>query len=86
MDELADTGAFEDALTDEGELDRELREMRSTSEVETELDTLRAEMGKETEAEADSEHVAETDSNSSSRSATDEDVEAEIEQLEEEDQ
>jgi phage shock protein A len=45
MAELSETGAFDDMLSDEDELDRELRETTTDSEVEAELDTLRAEMG-----------------------------------------
>jgi phage shock protein A len=93
MDELADTGAFDQALSGEDELDRELREMRSNSEVEAELDTLRAEMGKEspapTEREADSEVEtvdADTDTEAEPADVDEEAVEAELEELSEEEQ
>jgi len=46
MDELQESGAFEDALSDKDSIDRELDELSSSREVDSELDTLKAEMGK----------------------------------------
>lgn len=49
MDELEDMGAFDDALSDQDRLDRELEDVRTEGEVDAELDTLKSELGVETE-------------------------------------
>jgi phage shock protein A len=85
MDELADTGAFDDALSDEDEIDKELRSTRTDSEIEAELDTLRAEMGEEAAAGANgSEAEVEPDSETAESESADPEVEAELEDLREE--
>jgi len=46
MDELEDSGAFEDALSDKDSIDRELDSLSTNSEVDAELETLKGELGK----------------------------------------
>ena len=74
MDELQDSGAFDDALSDEDDIDRELREMRSSSEVEAELETLKTEAGR------GSTEAVETDEATEDEPTGDE-VAAELEEL-----
>ena len=76
MDELEETGAFEGALSEGDEIDRELEEMRREGEVEAELETLKAEGGEEAATEA-----PEVDTE-----PADPDVEAELEELKEEEE
>jgi phage shock protein A len=89
MDELRDTGAFDDALSDKDQIDRELEQGRSDREVEAELETLKTDVsgesadgGEETsvaqpETEAESEADADVD-------VADEAVDAELEELKDE--
>jgi phage shock protein A len=87
MDELADTGAFDDALSDKDQIDRELEAGRSSREVDTELETLKAEMGKGSapseSADADTETTTDADPEDLDAEAdvADEEVEAELEEL-----
>jgi len=84
MDELQETGAFDDALSDEDDLDRELRELRSDSEVEAELETLKTEAGRgSTEAAAESATSDESDPEEVAEPAPDPEVEAELADLKE---
>jgi phage shock protein A len=66
MDELQESGAFEDALSDEDEIDRQLEAGRTESEVDAELETLKSEMGAGGSEPAD---------------ASTDDVEAELDEL-----
>ncbi|WP_254831855.1 PspA/IM30 family protein [Haloglomus salinum] len=87
MDELQETGAFDDALSDEDELDRELREMRSDSEVEAELETLKAESGRgSTEVESAPEEPPAGEDADETTDAADPELEAELADLKEEDE
>jgi len=70
MDELQETGAFEDALSDEDEIDRQLSAGRTESEVDAELETLKSELG-EGDGEGDSADV----------DVADEEIEAELDEL-----
>jgi phage shock protein A len=86
MDELQATGTFDDALSDKDEIDQELQQGRADREVESELDTLKTEMGK---AEADgnggggggSSGGGDDVSLDDLDSGTDEEVEAELAEL-----
>ena len=87
MDELEETGVFEDALSDEDSIDRELSQGRTDTEVDAELETLKAEMsgGAETESEeqeAESETAAEEERVEAD--VSDEEVEQELEELKDE--
>jgi phage shock protein A len=87
MDELQESGVFDDALSDKDSLDRELEEVRTSGEVDAELETLKTEMGKgssETEA-ADEDLDAELETETETETA-DEDIEAELEELQEDDE
>lgn len=53
MDELQESGAFEDALSDQDAIDRELEAGRTNTEIEAELDTLKGEVGSDDEATGD---------------------------------
>jgi len=96
MDELEQTGAFENAISDKDQLDRELEQVTTDSAVDAELETLKAEMGNseaepepETSPEADVEPaVEEADVEMDVEPADEVDdaaVEAELEELKEED-
>jgi len=80
MDELEETGAFDDVLTEGDDLDRELEEMRQQGEVDAELETLKAETGAE---EAESENAADTDADVEldEEPAADPEIEAELENI-----
>ena len=80
MDELEESGALEGALSDGDQIDQELEEMRREGEVETELETLKAETGDGVEASADGnpDVDVETDTNP--------EIEAELEDLKEEEE
>lgn len=84
MDELEETGAFEDALSDEDRIDKELSAGRTETEVNAELDTLKAEMGAETDVEADTATNTE-ESETAEPEQTDSEVEEELEELRDED-
>jgi len=89
LDELQASGALDDVLSDKDDIDRELEGLRGDREVEAELETLRAEMGKSdangggasaeevTTADAEDADVSEPD-------VSDAEVEAELENLKEE--
>jgi phage shock protein A len=85
MDELEDTGAFEDALSDKDSIDRELEAGRASSEVDSELETLKAELGKSSapsSGDADTDVDVEAEAESETETATDDPaVEAELEEL-----
>jgi phage shock protein A len=81
MDELRESGAFDDALSDKDRIDRELETGRSSREVDTELETLKSELGDgDEETAADEEAAAARDEE---MEAVDEEVEAELESLRE---
>jgi phage shock protein A len=71
MDELQESGTFEDALSDEDEIDRQLDAGRTESEVDAELETLKTEVGSGEQGQG------------ASSGGTDADVEAELDQLRE---
>jgi phage shock protein A len=74
MDELQESGAFEDAVSDEDEIDRQLEAGRTSSEVDAELETLKAEMGTGNgESEVD-------------EASSDADIEAELDELREDEE
>jgi len=82
MDELQESGAFEDALSDEDEIDRELNSMQRDGEVEAELETLKTEAGKgsvEEDPSVDAESEAETET-------ADPEIEAELDELKDDDE
>jgi phage shock protein A len=83
MDELEDTGAFDDALSDKDSIDRELEAGRASSEVDSELETLKAELGKSSApSSSDTDVDAEAETESEAETATDDPaVEAELEEL-----
>jgi phage shock protein A len=87
MDELQATGTFDDALSDGDEIDQELQQGRADREVETELETLKSDMGK---AEADPEPETSGDTSDADVSELDEEtadaeIEAELEELKDDD-
>jgi len=91
MDELQESGTFEDALSDKDSLDRELEEVRTSGEVDAELETLKAEMGKGSvdAEETDSEPAVDADAEAEVETETetaDEDIEAELEELRDDDE
>jgi len=51
LDELRETGALENTLSDKSDLDRELEQLATDSSVDRELETLKAEMDGETDGE-----------------------------------
>lgn len=55
MDELQETGAFDDALSDQDRIDRELEAGRTDTEVEAELETLKGDVGGDGSSEVDEE-------------------------------
>jgi phage shock protein A len=82
MDELVDTGAFDDALSDKDSIDRELESGRTNAEVDSELETLKSEMG----GSADKSGASGSDSSSETDpeptvDVSDAEVEAELEEL-----
>jgi phage shock protein A len=87
MDELEDTGAFDDALSDKDSIDRELEAGRASSEVDSELETLKAELGKSSsstsaDADVDVDVEAESEADTESQEGSDDPaVEAELEEL-----
>jgi phage shock protein A len=83
MNELQESGVFEDALSDKDSLDRELDEVRTSGEVDAELETLKAEMGKESSDTSDEDVDAELETETET---ADEDIEAELEELQEDDE
>ena len=96
MDELEESGAFENALSDEDQLDRELDALSADREVEAELDQLRDESGggetTETESADATESEVETTGDGGTSGGTESDeepadpaVEAELEQLRDDD-
>jgi phage shock protein A len=87
MDELEDTGAFEDALSDKDSIDRELDAARSSREVDTELETLKAELGTSSgdAGGADAEAASEDADADAEVEVDDAAVEAELEELKNED-
>jgi phage shock protein A len=92
LDELQESGALESELSDKSKLDRELEQLSTEGEVESELETLKSEMGDseedteesaaeaEAEAQADDVDPAEVDP----PDVDEREVEAELEQLKEE--
>jgi phage shock protein A len=76
MDELRETGALENKISDKSDLDRELDQLATDSAVDRELDTLKSEMGKDEQTETES---AETETD-----VPDAEVESELEDLKEE--
>jgi hypothetical protein len=76
LDELRETGALENAISDKSQLDRELEDISTDNAVDTELETLKSDVGKaETEtASADVEAEAEG-------AASGADLDAELESL-----
>ena len=76
MDELEETGAFESALSEGDEIDRELEEMTREGQVEAELETLKAEAGDKEAAASDPADVEPADP----------EIEAELEELKEEEE
>jgi len=84
MDELVDTGAFDDALSDKDSIDRELDTGRSNREVDSELETLKSEMGGDgsgsEDADADAD-AADANAGTADVNVSDAEVEAELEEL-----
>jgi phage shock protein A len=70
MDELEASGAFESALSDEDDIDRELEELSTQGAVDSELETLKGEVGSEAASEEGGESTE-----------SDEAVEAELEEI-----
>ena len=70
MDELEESGAFESALSDEDDIDRELEELSTQGAVDSELETLKGEVGSEAASEEGGESTE-----------SDEAVEAELEEI-----
>jgi phage shock protein A len=65
LDELRESGAIENAVSDKSQLDRELQELSTDSAVDRELDTLKSEMGKgESESDGETETESETETQS----------------------
>jgi phage shock protein A len=81
LDELQESGALDDVLSDKDDIDRELESLHGDREVEAELETLRAEMGKSSGNGASEEDVEVSDAESE---VADAEVEAELENLKEE--
>jgi phage shock protein A len=83
MDELQASGTFDDALSDGDEIDQELQQGRSDREVESELETLRSEVGKSNGdgGGADTDTEADTETADVSDDLADEEIEAELEEL-----
>ena len=78
LDELRESGALENSLSDKSELDRELEALSTDSAVDTELETLKAEMGAgEAETEADVGEATDGDLDEQTGS----DLDAELEEL-----
>ncbi len=89
LDELHESGAFEDVMSDKDNIDRELEELATDSGVEAELETLKSEMGEgesEPEPESDVESGADVDETELAdlESGDQEDVEAELAELQDE--
>ncbi len=65
MDELHESGAFDDVLSDKDNIDRELEQLSTDSGVEAELETLKSDVGADTEAasggDAEADAAAEVD-------------------------
>ncbi len=86
MDELQATGTFDDALSDGDEIDQELQQGRADREVETELETLKSDMGKaEADPEPDTGGGGDADLSELDEEAADAEVEAELEELKDDD-
>jgi phage shock protein A len=87
MDELQDSGALEDAVSEKDAIDRELEELRTDREIDAELDTLKSdvegESGTESERGSDGES-ADDDATADAPEVDETEVEAELEELREE--
>jgi phage shock protein A len=84
LDELRESGALENAVSDKSSLDRELEELSTDASVDRELDTLKSEMGKD-EAEADAAEGEDLDADLETDPAEDvnlEDLEKEVSESE----
>lgn len=87
LDELRETGALENNISDKSQLDRELEDVSTDSAVDTELATLKGEMGKEnTESQTETQTETATASGSGSGSengggTSGSDLDAELENL-----
>jgi phage shock protein A len=85
MDELHESGAFDDVLSDEDDIDRELEQLETDSGVEAELETLKSEVGEgESEPEAEPDAEPEVDDGADLEAEDREDVEAELAELRDE--
>ena len=82
MDELQESGTFDDALSDKDNIDRELEELSTDSEVDAELDTLKQEVG-QGDGDAEGETAAEP-ADTEAPDVDEEAVESELEGLQEE--
>src|SRR6056297_3361905 len=78
MDELRETGAFDEVMTDKDQIDRELDQLSTDSGVEAELETLKSEVGDESAAD---DSTAEADATTEE---VDADVEEELSEIQEE--
>ena len=86
LDELHQTGAFDDVLSDKDQIDRELEEISTDSGVEAELETLKSDVGGDSGAEADSEpeEVEESELEELEAEVDDDEIDSELEELQEE--
>ena len=78
LDELRETGALEDAISDKSQLDRELEEIAADSSVDRELETLKSEVQDET-----TEDAATEDETDDEPEVSDADIDRELEELKE---
>jgi phage shock protein A len=85
MDELEETGAFENVFDEGDDIDRELESMRRGGEVEAELETLKAETGGEggdAGADADADADVEADAEPAvEETPPDPEIEAELDDI-----
>jgi phage shock protein A len=91
LDELQETGALENQISDKDELDRELEQLSTDSAVDAELETLKSEMGKsestesaDVEAETETEEVTAAEEDGETPDVDESEVESELEELKEE--
>jgi phage shock protein A len=94
LDELRESGALDNAVSDKSELDRELEDLSTDTAVDRELDTLKSEVGTseaeadtgdvETSVEADVDASEDVNLDDLETEVSESEVDAELEELKEE--
>ena len=80
LDELQETGALDSALDDGDQIDQELEEITTRSQVESELDTLKAEVGDGNDSEEGTVE-SEADAAVEEANVSEEEIEQELSEL-----